>query len=1469
MVEIKADESISGFAQAAQYRTAQRNPEPEPEVAPEPQAEPEVVEPEVAEQAPAVEETPVPVIEEPAQIESENLMNSLDPMAMDPEIVSEMLSDNAHRRHVNRLVYGDSQIADAMRRREEGTLQMRREPYKPLPYVQELMSASGENHTVIGYFLAAQNSPRAMVALEGRLGEARMDNLKGSMDVYEDSQKPKGLFATIGDDLGKFATKGDIIDAPVAGMAAFSEDMSGWFGANNWLTDFQKGIHNLPASDYGSTPSLSEVAEFLNITTQRVRVTPESQEDIDRLTDLLPDYSNNNKGMEQLEIGKTTNLSLNPEELQIYNDFFGTVGNQANRESMKATEEELMAKIDSGTGMFMAVATEYMSAYVLTPGFSKGTTFLGKAVNGLLKGAAADLSIYEEGDANISAWLSQSGVPGGDLLEFMATDPSDSEIMNKAKVIAEGSAIGVAFETLMFGLMSLNKARKGDMEGAMKDMAKSVDAEAESTAVKATEYVQSIEDLKAGASKQEQEIAAAAAGSPGKKVTKEIFQFDRDTLPDWNPADEKVLDALTASVRVGTASGVSATRMKVIFGKGWLGDAADVPDGQRGRMFEVPADEMADILQKKFLKMMEKLQEPTSMNTLRGMGLKVLAELDEDLVNPDLLDRVKNVDPSEWSTNDAANIFAAGFLQDQYIDAAQRLVADLRASADQMTNDVFEEKMKRLDNLQAQVAVLQAGTAKMGQSASHAFHALKRVKTVEKKLAAQQAHREWQYSRGLISDKQKIELLDAAFNNAKNKRAKAKVFNQVATKPTTMEKLLHVSNANLLFNTSTQALMLMGNFVRATIRNPMVNLIEAAVVNPIEGVLGRADWAKASGQSFKRFWHSYGAIAQSMPDAMTAFSKFWRRGKSQFGENSMFDDKGYYANKTLKEVRQSKAEGSLDHGMKAAEHVYRFMGSVDEMFKELVISSEMATHARAGTYGEELMKLAQKRKLTNADWEAFLLKQGEEAAFAKKSTDGRVMDNYAREVALDTMFQSDAAQGSLNQGIKKIMMGRTNQAMMMRLLFMRFVTTPLNVMEERMATVLAPILLIGKDNNVTRAMGGKFARDLQATLDDGAPDMRIRSRTRAILAANSIFTTMGIMSAYGMLKGDGDEGLIDVDPKSRTYGNIRIRMGNGKKKYINTLDMEVPFLNAFVFARMAAEHVKHAQDIEQATEYLDTVGAITAMYLNQTLEKSSLANMTDTLAVIMDDGFRGSGQVVASNLSTAVPFNWWFSQLADLTGGGEFQGKPVNFYERLGKSIGPLKLMGFGAINQERDALGRLQPSHSRGFNPFVSREFAVDALSDELADIQEQTGTDFMSPTFERDGMPYHKMKAQDGQSVYDFMQESISQGDVKINGMTLEQAANAMIEGDYYQTEHSKWRALLAERHVNSKSQPILKVGGASVKDPRVKLWRGLLSQYRDAALRYALTSVGPEIRKELEEVYQTTGWTDAEKRFVADQF
>ena len=41
-------------------------------------------------------------------------------------------------------------------------------------------------------------------------------------------------------------------------------------------------------------------------------------------------------------------------------------------EGLGETKEELMSRIDSGTGQFMALAGEYIGTYVATPGFSKG-----------------------------------------------------------------------------------------------------------------------------------------------------------------------------------------------------------------------------------------------------------------------------------------------------------------------------------------------------------------------------------------------------------------------------------------------------------------------------------------------------------------------------------------------------------------------------------------------------------------------------------------------------------------------------------------------------------------------------------------------------------------------------------------------------------------------------------------------------------------------------------------------------------------------------------------------------------------------------------------------------------------------------------------------------------------------------------------------------------------------------------------
>ena len=1447
MVEIKTDESISGFAAMTRTRADAMKPQPEPEPTPEPVPEPEEpVAVSTPEETPDVAPAAPVTIEEPSGgLQTRSTMTSLEAGLMDPHIIVGALSENPHKMAVTRAIYGDVQIQDAMKRREEGTLQAMREPHKPLPHVAAMMTASGQSADAVGYFITAKGTPRLEVALANRIGPARYEALESAYEEMMEIRKTEGdqgFFGFVGGaagGVGNFFGRGDFIDAPVAGaVSAFKN-----------LNDMAAGM----ASFISKIPTGS----------QRVRL---SEGEAAFLAE---------QGFEgEFKDGKIVKLPR--QQWKALNEQRKGAGSQAlieeTKENLAKSEEEAWAKVETGLGVFTAAATEYMAAYITTPGFSGGATFMGRAVNGLLKGAVADNVVYEEGDANIARMLEKWGAPGGELLEVLATSEGESDevFLDRVKITAEGMALGVAIETVGFALLAMRAARKGDPQAATKHYAKALEAEASASGEAATKYVDQLAKDRADLTKQELQIAEGADAA-GAVKTRTILEFDYDQIPDWNRMDNGLVRSLDVFARTGTLSGADAKTVRAALGKNWLGDY-DIVDGSSiGNIYRIDADKHHEIVASKFLGMLNKIQEPVQMNQFRGMALQVLDTLDEDMVDPHLLDRVRNVDPSQWSTNDAANIFATGMLQDSYVDQLQRLVSDVASNADQLSNTQFLAKMERIDALQAQVAILQAGRAKMGRNASHAMLALKETKKVNTQEAASKAHINWMHSRNMISDRRRVKMLDAAMKLAANKRAKAKVVNQAATKPTTLERLLHVTNANLLFNTSTQSLMLVGNFLRATVRNPMVDVIEGLLINPIEAVLGRADGWQAAGKSLQRAWHTYGMMRRALPEAMRSFGKFWRTGKSQFGDQSMLDDKGFYVNKTLKEVRQSKAEDALDHGMKAAEHVYRFMGSVDEMFKELVISAEMGVRSRTGDYGKELQRIAQLRTITQADFEKYLHTSGHnKAQFAEITNGGRVVDTYAKNQALDTMFQSEAADGSLNKALRDILTRRNEGALLARLLMMRFVTTPLNVMEERIAGFLSPILMTpGRAGPVGRIFAGKFHRDLQATLPDGSPDMRLRSRTRAILMTNNMFMAMGLMSAFGLLRGDGDEGLVDVDPESPTYGNIRLRFGDGTKRYLNVLDAEVPFLNAFVLARMAGEQIKHAEreDVSALVQGFDVLQAVMAMYVNETLEKSSLANMTASLTAITDDKFRGAAGVVASNASAFVPFNWWFSRFADATNEGEFDGRPVSIMERMAKQFGPLKAFGWEAINRERDALGRLLPGQNRGYFPFVSREFQFDDISDELADIKEHSGRDFTAAQFEREDVAYHKI-AVDGRSLFDMMQGEIASGGVVIGGQTLEQAASEMINSQAYKDNYQAWLGLLAQRSTTSEGQHILRVGGADVQDPRIKAWRTLLSQYREKARIEILKGLEPDDLRRVEDALTSSEWTDDEKRQVAKE-
>ena len=1373
------------------------------------------------------------------------LFETEDPQSTDPAIVQNQLSGDPVLQQVNKIVYGAPLISEVMSARETGDLQRMIDGnrIKVAPFIGEMQSATGLNPETIGYFLLAHNSPRLLGILQERIGASNVRALIRAKERIERrgaEEERGGFLASVGgvaNDVGGLVTKNDFVDAARTGAAGFVRGVNSLGNIGNW------SFHVAGAID--SIPGVSQASEFIGLTTLGMDFTPQSQEDIDRLRAAIPNYSHTWAGrgdgtLDNLQVGVRKRLHMNPKEWRAFNKEFGFEGYEANMASIKEIEDKWSEYIDTTTGEIMSVITEYGLTYATTPAFVKGAGFGVRAVNGLLKGAVTDSVVYEEGDGNVSSMLVSVGAPGSELLEAtLAVNDSDNKTMQVVKTATEGAVLGVAVETLGFLVIAIKNARAGKSKEAFEGIKKAAESEAENAELSAQKLLKEVEDaLEEGrqVDQAQAEIAEAARRAQSEKVTKETVQFDYDKMPDeWNREDTSLLKAIDKFIRTGRVTGADAVIIKTVLGADWLKDSSL---GDAAKIYTEDAEDTYAQVAQRFALMFAKIQEPTTINTLRGMGVKLLGELDEDMLDPDLLYRFKNTDPADWSTNDAANLFAAGMLQRTYVEQMQQIATDIATNGDVMDSVRLVEQGKRLDALQAQIAILQGGRAKMARNASHAMLALKAEKKATRVRDAQIANATWMHQRNLISTKRKAALIAAAMSQAKNARARAKVANEVSTKTSKLEKILHVSNANLLFNTSTQALMIFGNAFRAIVRNPMIDFIEGLVVEPMTGILGdKKAWGRA-GKALQRGFSQYGMLVKAAPKAFQAFGKFWHRGKSQFTKNTMFDERGYYANKSLAEVRASKAEGDvvdkvLDQGMKASEHIYRFMGSVDEMFKELVVSMEMGVRAKTGGYGPELMAIATKRLPTDAEFAKWIGGAGED--LVERNAAGRFVDKYAKDIAVQTTFQSEAVEGSMNKYLRDMLNKNNSTAQLIRLFAMRFVATPLNVMEERFATLLAGPLMIFGDTTITRLLAGKFAADLSAVTSDGLPDMRIRQRTRASLMVSNMFMAMGMLSALGFFRGqEGGDDIVDVDPDSPTFGNIKMRWFNGKRRMVNVMDLELPFANAFVMGRVAAEMTRRMRDPRQATEFIDGVGALMAIYVNETLEKSSLSNLTDTIAMITDDKFRGGGNLIAGNVAAFVPFNWWMTRAMDLGNQGEFDGKPLNFVQALGKRIPLLRPFVAGTANKERNALGEIVPSNSRGIQPFIGRAKDHGVLEEELADISLQTGVTFNQAQFERDDIAFHEITV-GNRSLFDLMQESIASGDVKIQGLTLREMAMKMVTDpdSAYNTHYAEWSAGILAEPRNSEGDLKVRVGGRSMKDPRIQRWRDLLTRYREAAL------------------------------------
>jgi hypothetical protein len=158
-------------------------------------------------------------------------------------------------------------------------------------------------------------------------------------------------------------------------------------------------------------------------------------------------------------------------------------------------------------GMTNPEGFDYISdAETMVGGFAQGvTTFAvpyfglfgkvaksGKVFQGIMAGAAIDGTIINPDDKNLTGVLEELGADMGIVTELLATDPDDPEWMNRARNMAEGGVLGLALESVFYGLKAAKASKNGDTAAAEEFLAKaketsqSIDQEIDTVAQAAT-----------------------------------------------------------------------------------------------------------------------------------------------------------------------------------------------------------------------------------------------------------------------------------------------------------------------------------------------------------------------------------------------------------------------------------------------------------------------------------------------------------------------------------------------------------------------------------------------------------------------------------------------------------------------------------------------------------------------------------------------------------------------------------------------------------------------------------------------------------------------------------------------------------------------------------------------------------------------------------------------------------------------
>lgn len=1383
--------------------------------------------------------------------------------ASDPSLVFYELNENPRMQDLNRVIYGEEMIDIVMDARASGRLDLVKDAIVPTPEVQMMMSASGRPAQEIGLYLLRKDDPVSLENLRGRIGEVKLDAIERAYSQYAgvtevEEPKPRGWIGAVGNELANLPRELPI--GVAGGLVGLAKNITETLDATGVLDPValftQGGLRNLdPATR--------------KLVGEAIRKSP---------------------GIREFEEKREASFDIYQEGLGGIEDYF-------------------VDQLDTFTGNFTAGATEFIGGLLLAPAkVIRGSTLAADIANSAARGAIVDGVVYDDEDGNLTAFLKEVGwLESGLIVDLLAADEDDGTVEKVIATVAEGALVGIGIDALAAGVLRGIKAfNKGKVDEGLKLIE---EGHTEMLRQLEQDQVKFLEDLRTDAEKIEageyvpdfdlvdpevpyrpdfqlvdEAPTEAPKEAPTAKATKETkdtpagdYQMPRPEAPESTVSSGEPFiefnkipgfDEPNAQFMEDFMKYVKFQRRSNDLDRGLLNRLAGVDDLAADLLYK-DANQMREMIKDRVISVFGKIQQPKDRFKVIAMAAKVLEHHGSSFLAKDLR-KTLETDVSKWSDEAAANLVASGVLQDMLQEQYIQVVSDIAAYhkgvipsdlASRYSKMFPNYDIKDVDDLRmlkqavaAKIGQLRVGNAKVASNAGRALRMIGLMKRADTQLAKDQMKIQWQKDQGMIDDRQEIKLLEAALAKAMKTKKGAAAVNDVIKAKETMgfwEAFLRATNANLLLGAGTQILMAGSNFIRMASEGLIKGSTGAMDVARAIRYWGNAEIRAEALQSASRntrqglLW--YATVPQNISRFFKAYMRYWKRGLSDFDQRVKYDEEQTFSGMTLEEVFKQDPTKILA----ASEVLYRFMGSVDEAFKELVIMSDQQVRMATGEFGAKNQKPFW--AITPEDIDAMLAKKPDAVS---SPIDGRLSDIDSVEKAHDAMFLFNPVEGSARSFITGFLRKRTDAAFIFRILSFRFMNVPLAVMESRFMNVFAPIVLaqdiggslFGKGGGAKhwRVVMGKFADDLAA---EGKEGLARRQRARGILALN---TTLAGAAYMAHMVGGVD--WINDDPTSPDYMKVRVISEDGTERWSNAADFESP-LNAFLIHYAIGGAIKRGLDPTKAMELQDVGFAVSVITLNESLFKSSLNNMVDTLGTVADPNQNSVTRFVVNLIAPMNPGGWWQRKVLNVAKNNPFReenqgydGRPVGFFEALAKQVPPFRLVTNGLRNANRNALGELiKPI--RGVNPFLDPIQMDDPIIQELELIQAQTGKDFMRREYVYNNVKMEEFRWSDGQSVWDRAQHLLAEGEVKLGGYTLREELEYIINSREYEAGYEAIRQYLTENQYGPDGKKTASY--SAMQDDRVVMISQAMNTYRRAAIEMAIATMAPEDRKRLDEL------------------